>query len=139
MVKHSCANELRNAQLKATPTRLAILKMLETKTTPVDVATIMENLESSGLRVDPATVFRIINLFTQKGLTSKLSLNEGKFRYEIASKGDHHHLICQSCGKMEDVADPWISSLEKTIEKKKGFKIKSHSLEFFGICLKCQS
>lgn len=139
MVNHNCQQELKSAHLKITPARLAVLKSLENTSQPVDVATIMEDLKSNGLRVDPATVFRIINLFTKAGLTSKLSLNEGKFRYEIASKDDHHHLICQSCGKMEDVADPWISSLEKTIEKKKGFKIKSHSLEFFGICLKCQS
>ena len=77
-------------------------------------------------------------MFTQKGLTKQIQLNEGKFRYELTSKPDHHHLICQKCGTIEDISDCAVGDLEKDIEKKKNFKIVSHSLEFYGMCKDCQ-
>lgn len=136
--QHNCKEELHNVTLKATPARLAVLKVLELSDTPIDIATIIEYLERKEIKADPATVFRIINSFTSKGITKQIQLLEGKFRYEHASKKDHHHLICQECGNIEDVSDNFIFDIEKAIHHKKKFLIKRHSLEFFGICKQCQ-
>ena len=136
---HDCKEELRDLDLKATPKRLAVLKLLETTDKPVDIAMITVYLKKHKVKTDPATVFRIMNLFTAKGITKQIQLNESKFRYELSSQSDHHHLICESCGSIEDITDCNIEGLEKEIEKKKKFKIKSHALEFFGLCSNCQS
>lgn len=136
-VHHDCKIELNQAQLKATPARIAILKLLEKTDAPLDVSAIIEFLKNKKIKADQATVFRIISMFTDRGLTRQIQFNEGKFRYELSSKPDHHHLICQNCGAIEDISDCNISRLEKDIEKKKNFKIVSHSLEFFGICQQC--
>lgn len=114
------------------------MELLEKTETPIDVATITDYLKKNEIKADQATVFRIINMFTQKGLTKQIQLNEGKFRYELTSKPDHHHLICQKCGTIEDISDCAVGDLEKDIEKKKNFKIVSHSLEFYGMCKDCQ-
>jgi len=135
---HNCSEELRQVELKITPARLAVLDILEKTDKPIDIATIIDYLETNNIKADPATVFRIINSFTDKGITKQIQLNEGKFRYEHASKKDHHHLICEKCGDLEDVSDNFISDIEKEIQRKKKFLIKRHSLEFFGICKKCQ-
>lgn len=136
-LQHDCSTELHEAELKATPARLAVMQLLEKTDEPIDVATITEYLKKNTIKADQATVFRIINMFTDKGLTKQIQLNEGKFRYELSSKPDHHHLICQKCGKIQDISDCAVGDLEKDIEKKKGFKIMSHSLEFFGLCSNC--
>lgn len=135
---HDCSEELRNADLKITPKRLAVLKFLERTDKPIDIATIINYLEENNTKADPATVFRIINSFTDKGITKQIQLNEGKARYEHASKKDHHHLICEKCGSLEDVSDNFITGIEKEIQRKKKFLIKRHTLEFFGICKQCQ-
>src|SRR5690348_13299400 len=111
-IKHDCKTELNEAELRATPARIAVMKLLETTDVPIDVATIIEYLEKQQIKTDPATAFRIISMFTQKGLTKQLSLNEGKFRYELSSKADHHHLICENCGKIEDISECAIPELE---------------------------
>ncbi|MBI2074622.1 MAG: transcriptional repressor, partial [Candidatus Levybacteria bacterium] len=90
------------------------------------------------IKVDKVTVFRIINALFEKGIVKSVQLNEGKLRYEHSAKADHHHLVCEKCGNIEDISDCNIEALEKDIEKKKKFKVKSHSLEFFGICNLCQ-
>lgn len=138
MAIHNCKSELREAFLKATPTRLAVLSLLEKANKPVDVASIIDYLKQERIKTDPATVFRIVNLFTERGLTRQIHLNEGKFRYEPFVKEDHHHLICDICGSIEDISDCSIDMLEKEIRKKKKFLVKNHSLEFFGICRQCQ-
>jgi Fur family transcriptional regulator, ferric uptake regulator len=135
---HDCKDELRNASLKATPARLAVLKLFEITDKPIDVGEIIDYLKQNNIKADPVTAFRIINLFTQKGLTRQISLNEGKFRYELAGNAEHHHFICESCGAIEDISDCNIDTVEKEIEQKKGLLVKRHSLEFFGLCKNCQ-
>src|SRR5258708_10195524 len=125
-IKHDCKVELNNVELRATPARLAVMRLLETTNQPIDVSMIIEYLTQQDLQTDPATAFRIINMFTQKGITKQISFHEGKFRYELASREEHHHIICENCGKIEDFSDCAIPELEKDIQKKKQFLVKSH-------------
>ena len=137
-IKHDCKTELNEVNLKATPARMALMNFLESTDKPVDVQTMVEYLESKEIKTDPTTVFRIVNMFTEKGLLKTIQLNEGKSRYELSSKAEHHHLLCTRCGSIQDMSDCNIDVLENHIEKKKNFKVTSHSLEFFGICANCQ-
>lgn len=137
-MSHDCKEELRGVSLRATPARIALMNLLEKSDKPLDVQAMIEYLQTKDVDTDPATVFRIINMFTEKGLARQVQLNEGKFRYELSSKPDHHHLICQKCGAIEDISDCSIEKLEKEITRKKKFLVKSHSLEFFGVCKQCQ-
>ena len=136
---HDCKEELKNINLKATPARLAVLNILEKSDTPLDISHIFSLLNKKGLKTDFATIFRTMNSFTEKGLTKQINLNEGKARYEISRNDNHHHLICQNCVSIEDISDCPIDALEKEIQEKKKFIIKTHSLEFFGLCKNCQS
>lgn len=137
-VQHNCKDELNEAHLRATPARIALMQLLERADKPLDVQSMIEFLEENDIKTDPATVFRIVNMFTEKGLVKPIQLNEGKFRYELKNKKDHHHLVCETCGDIQDISDCNIDVLENHIEKKKNFKVTSHSLEFFGICQSCQ-
>lgn len=135
---HDCKEELREVDLRATPARLAVMSFLEKTEEPVDVNSVIDYLNINSIKTDPATVFRIMNLLTQKGITNPIQFQEGKTRYELSSKDDHHHLICENCGKIEDISDTIVPELEKEIHKKSGFLVKRHSLEFFGLCPLCQ-
>lgn len=136
--KHSCEDELREVELKVTPARIGILAALEETDEPVDVSSLLQYLKSHHIKADKATVFRIINFLTEKGISKQISFNEGKFRYELANKPEHHHLVCTNCGSVESFSDCAIPALEKDIKRKKKFLVKSHALEFFGVCKDCQ-
>lgn len=136
-MQHSCETEIQEVDLKVTPARVATMKLFESHNTPIDVLHVTSHLQKD-LGIDRVTVFRIINTFVEKGLIKKLEFQEGKARYEL-NKEEHHHLICQNCGKIEDVLDTVIPDFEKKIEKKHKFLIKSHSLEFYGLCENCQA
>lgn len=128
---------LQSAQLKITSARKVTLHFLEKENRPVDVEEILEHLRKHDLATDRATVYRMIETFLGKGIINRFEFGEGKFRYELAGT-DHHHLVCESCGRIEDISDCGIERWEKEIKKKKGFVVEHHSLEFFGICKSCQ-
>lgn len=136
--KHSCEEELREVDLKVTPARMGVLSILEKAEKPLDVASVIMYLQELNVKADKVTVFRIINILSQKGLVMPIQLGEGKFRYEHIQKADHHHFICESCGSITDISDCNILKLQNDIQKKKGLLIKRHSLEFFGLCRKCK-
>ncbi len=136
--QHNCKDELNGFDLRATPARIAIMQLLESSKKPMDTNTIMSYLQEEEIETDPATVFRIMNMFTQKGITTPIQFQEGKTRYELANREDHHHLICESCGRVEDIEDTVIPALEKRIKERRNFTVKRHSLEFFGLCANCQ-
>ncbi len=124
--------------MKQTKARTAIVHFLQKEHVPVDVHQITQHLKNKQMSIDVATVYRNLERFYKEGIIDRLEFQEGKFRYEIKHKDDHHHLICQECGKVEDISDCSIPQLVAEIQKKKQFIVKRHSLEFFGLCKNCQ-
>jgi Fe2+ or Zn2+ uptake regulation protein len=135
---HNSRQLLSQSQLKTTPARLAVLDFLELAKTPLDADSIFVHLKTEHDRADKATIYRMLDTFVTKGLIKRVEFGEGKARYELSGE-EHHHLICDRCGKIEDISDCNISELEAEIQHKKKFSVKRHSLEFFGICSLCQS
>jgi Fur family ferric uptake transcriptional regulator len=136
--RHDCKDELQEVSLKATPARIAVMRFLESVDRPVDVNSILDYLRQKDVDTNPATIFRMMNDFLQKGITKQIQFQEGKARYELSNKRHHHHLICTNCGKVEEVEGDFLKSMEDKIYKDKKFKVKNHSLEFFGLCATCQ-
>lgn len=136
MINSDFSKILTSHELRITSSRVLLLKLIEHEKTPVDSQFIIEKLKNE-LSIDKVTVFRILNILTDHGILRKLEFGESKARYELNNE-DHHHLICQDCGKIEDISDCNIGALEKEINKKKKFLVKLHTLEFYGLCEDCQ-
>lgn len=86
------------------------------------------------------TVYRTVQLLSDLKLIGKLNLDDGFTRYEIGelSKGHyHHHLICEICGKVIEVKDDLLESVEERFYEKHGFKVTNHIVKFYGICSDC--
>lgn len=123
--------------MRTTKARSAILSFLDREHTPVDVPQILSHLRTKQLQTNLVTIYRVLDAFQKEGLVKRIEFGEGKFRYEVYTE-DHHHLVCQECGSVEDISDCDIPKLEEEIKKKKGFLVKRHALEFFGLCMNCQ-
>lgn len=91
-----------------------------------------------------ATIYRTLQLFEEIGLVYKLNFDDGCYRYEILSQNSnevhqHHHLICKKCGKIIEVKEDLMNSLEEMIEKQYNFEIMNHMVKFTGICSQCRN
>lgn len=87
-----------------------------------------------------ATVYRTLELLVEIGVLKKIDFGDGRARYELSDEDvhHHHHLVCTNCGKIIEFEDDLLESLEVTIERKTGFKVRDHLAKFFGICETCQ-
>ena len=104
---------------------------------PQTVLEILNSLTAKNNLMDKTTIYRILMSFEELGLVREVNLGDREIRYELANNDHHHHLVCEKCKSIEDV-ELCEDELLKEVKKQSSFEIKSHSLEFFGICKKCQ-
>lgn len=88
---------------------------------------------------DKATVFRLLQRLTEKGIVRRLGLHERAAYFALLIPGRHRdYLICTECGLIEAVKAPCpVHALEEEIREKTGFRDLYHELEFFGTCPDC--
>jgi len=98
-------------------------------------ALLLQQKQSFGL----ATVYRTMEIMVETGLAHKLQFGDGCSRYEVSAGNRHlhHHLLCEACGKVTEVAMDLLEQLENRIEKEYAFSITGHHLKFFGLCSEC--
>jgi Fe2+ or Zn2+ uptake regulation protein len=104
---------------------------------PQTVLEILTLLNKKKISIDKATVYRILTNFVALGVAREVFLDDRETRFELLGEKHHHHLVCEECGGIEDVVFCEDVLLDE-VKKQSSFKIKSHSLEFFGICRNCQ-
>mgnify|MGYP003394384814 CR=1 FL=1 len=129
-------NTLRKAGYKATPTRMAVLAMLETAKKPLSPHAVIDQLDN---KADQATIYRILKAFKKSGIIRQIDFRHNHPHYELADMQDHHHLICISCGLSEEILGCDVDSMRQSVlrQAKQFGEINEHSLEFYGTCKKC--
>ena len=126
MKEENIKKQFKDAGLKATPARLAIFEAFSGKCHPLNAEDIYKKIEKN--KIDLATIYRTLISFEEAGILRKVDLRKDSQFYEI-NKHHHHHIICNKCGFIEELDGCKFSN----------FKIiKGHSLEFFGLCRKCE-
>ena len=124
---------------RLTSTRKKLMKMFSDKRRPLTAHKIMDLLTKESIEVNKTTVYRELAFLLKKGFIRELHISMEQRYYESTFLKHHHHLICERCGKIKDVTlSKDLQKEEKRLELEKGFKISSHSLEFFGLCADCR-
>jgi len=78
-------------------------------------------------------------VLVESGVASARQFGDGQTRYEAAAGREHHdHLICTTCGEIEEFADEQIEALQALVARRHGFEIESHKLELYGRCSGCR-
>lgn len=120
-------------------TRKAILDLLIKAPEPLSSPDLQALLSKKGMAVNKTTVYRELALLKEQNVIRELQFGDIAKRYEIMPENHHHHIVCMNCRKIEDVElKKDLDVEEKSIALNKNFKILNHSLEFYGICGKCQ-
>lgn len=132
--------ELKNTGLKATLPRLKILELFQKgrqrHMTAEDVFRVLLQEQSD---IGLATVYRVLTQFEQAGILSRSHFESGKAVYEL-NEGQHHdHLVCTSCGKVEEFYDAEIERRQQMVAKAKHWLLQDHAMSLYGLCANCAS
>jgi Fur family transcriptional regulator, ferric uptake regulator len=129
-------NLLKIKGFKTTPARLAILEIISKSKFPMDAEAIHIKLRNK--KINEATVYRTLSSLEKGEILKRVDLRKDSVYFEINNK-HHHHIVCTECNTIEDFENTEIEKeINKLILKSSKFKkIKEHSLELFGLCMKC--
>ena len=127
-------NLLKEYDLKVTPQRVAIVEELYTNG-HMNIDDLYKKLLSKFPSVSLATIYKNINAMVEKVFLSEVKIPNTKSVYELV-KTEHAHLVCSSCGYIEDIM---LDSSDILTEASKltTFKIDSTNIVFNGLCPKC--
>ncbi len=129
---------LRGLGYRLTPQRLMIVEAVRNSDEHVFADDIYQSVRQRYPHINISTVYRTLELLSEIGLVTVTDLGEGKVCYHWAEKGRHHHLVCQSCGKLLGLDDSVLDSLEETLFNRYGFRAKLSHLAIFGLCKECR-
>jgi Fur family ferric uptake transcriptional regulator len=86
-------------------------------------------------RLGLATTYRTLELLRRTGSLHALS-GEGPPAFVRCSPRHHHHLVCLSCGSVEDT-ELCATPSQRALTRRHGFRAESHELEIYGTCRDC--
>ena len=134
-MKH--ADELKSSGLKATLPRIKILEIFQrSDRRHMTAEDVFKALLGEGADIGLATVYRVLMQFEQAGLLTRSNFESGKSVFEL-NEGQHHdHLVCLTCGRVEEFFDAEIEHRQHAIAQTRGFDIQEHSLSLYARCVK---
>jgi len=123
---------------KLTAHRKTILNFINDSNAHWDAEELARALADSGNSIGIATVYRSLSALDEAGLINRIEFG-GRKRYERADKKHHDHLVCTSCGLIEEFVEPEIELLQEKASTSRSFTMTGHQLMIFGLCKQCCS
>ena len=133
----SNVEELKSSGLKATLPRIKILEVFQsTSRRHMTAEDVFKALLTDGSDIGLATVYRVLMQFEQAGLLTRSNFESGKSVFEL-NEGQHHdHLVCLTCGRVEEFYDAEIETRQRAVAESRGFDLQDHSLALYARCTK---
>jgi Fur family peroxide stress response transcriptional regulator len=127
----------RAAGMNLTPQRVVIYRaLLESEDHP-SPEVLRDRVKEQLPAVSLATIYKTLDVLVDLGLASEFAATGNTKRYD-GNMGPHHHLVCESCGRVEDYEDDKLAklSLPKGLN---GFAPKYLSIHIHGLCSSCRN
>jgi Fe2+ or Zn2+ uptake regulation protein len=135
------AARLRAAGQRYTTGRRMLIDALVRSERPVTTA----ELVASEPRLPQSTTYRNLAHLEQAGVVRTVMGSDEYSRFELAEAltgHHHHHLVCVSCGTVEDFEAPrrveqGLADAIARIATGTGFRAETHRLDVLGTCASC--
>lgn len=132
--------ELRRTRQRYTGGRRQLVELLAAAGRPV---TIVELL-GEGVDQSQSSLYRNLAILEQCGVVHRLISADETARFELAEglTQHHHHLVCDTCGAVEDIAlsRRVEQALDRAVDEartEKGFAADTHRFDLHGSCAEC--
>ena len=96
-------------------------------------------MRAGGDSIGLSTVYRAVQALVDDGELDSIRTDSGEAIYRRCSTRHHHHLVCRSCGRTEEVEGPTVERWADRVAGEHGFVDVKHTLEIFGTCAACHA
>lgn len=98
---------------------------------------VYEKIHEKYPAISRGTVYRNLNILCDLEKLHRLNISADADHFD-ANTYKHYHIQCRSCGRIEDVYDPYFEGLETQVADTHGYALDGHSIVFTGLCPECQ-
>ena len=139
-VRETATARLHSVGQRLTANREALVDTFTTAPRPLTIPEILARRSE----LAQSSVYRNLVVLEEAGIVHRVVGADDFARWELAEDltGHHHHLICASCGRVEDV--PASAGLERSvaaaaaaITRTTGFRTQRHRVDLVGVCKRC--
>jgi len=124
---------------RLTPQRRAVLDVVTAAHDHPTAADVLTRVRAVMPEVGAATVYRTLSLLVDLGQVAELRLGHGSPTRYDREVHQHGHLICEQCGRVEDVHVPLRPDLIEDTARPYGFRVSTYDLRVLGRCAGCAS
>jgi Fur family transcriptional regulator, ferric uptake regulator len=131
---------LHRVGLKATLPRMRVLELVRTSPQRhLSAEDVYRRLVEEKAEIGLATVYRVLAQLEQAGILKRSTFDTGRSVFEIDEGSHHDHLLCVSCGRVDEFRDEGIEQRQVAVAAERGFRLYEHSLALYGLCAQCRS
>jgi Fur family ferric uptake transcriptional regulator len=102
---------------------------------------VFSELRSQGETIGLSTVYRHLQTLADAGDADVLQTSEGEALYRLCGQATphHHHLVCRSCGRTEEIEGAAMERWAARVAHEHGFTDVDHTVELLGLCAACST
>jgi Fur family ferric uptake transcriptional regulator len=121
--------------------RRAILDLLDEQACALSAVEVQAALADRRREVSRASVYRVMEELEAIGVVQRVEVGQGVVRYEAAREGHghHHHLVCDSCGRLEPFSDEGLELAVERASARLALQVSEHEIVLRGACRSCAS
>jgi Fur family ferric uptake transcriptional regulator len=88
-------------------------------------------------RISLGTVYRNLEVLSREGVIARIDGAGTQRRFDVET-GDHQHIRCLRCGRIEDVSAGLArSKCGERVAKETGYRVIGRRVEYLGVCPAC--
>lgn len=125
---------VRGSGLRLSTARRLVLEALYSSEGPVSAPALAERL-----RVDPASIYRNLELLERHGLVHHVHLGHGPGLWVRAGWHEHEYLHCERCGRVTEVRTEDLDPIREQIRERFGYRTRFTHFALVGVCEACAS
>lgn len=130
------ADRLRDAGLRVTAPRVAILEALESRRTHPSAEEVFADLRHRHPSLSLSTVYKTLEAFLEAGLVRRIN-SDGSLRVDGITRL-HDHALCRSCGAIYDIDRRHFPVPAPPAKLPPGLEVQGIRIEFDVICAACR-
>jgi Fur family ferric uptake transcriptional regulator/Fur family peroxide stress response transcriptional regulator len=130
------ADLLRERGLRATSQRVVMHRLLRDRNRHVSAEELLSEASERLPGVSLPTVYATLELFEQLGVVRRVNGGGGTLLWDTRTD-THHHMICRSCGRIEDMETALDLERARRSAARSGFQPDRTEVVVSGLCADC--
>jgi len=140
-VHDEIARRLAGDDQRYTPLRRALVDTLAGSGRPLTIPEIL----AATPNLPQSSAYRNVTALMDAGVVRRVAGTDDHGRFELAEgfSGHHHHLVCATCGKVDDIrASPRLeralAEATRAAADEQGYDVIEHRFDLVGVCPACR-